>query len=94
MNRFLRIVNIMNYIITIYILCFNNVDRVEDIVRILPCKHQFHKSCIDQWLLEKRTCPMCKMDILKHYGLVTEKRSEDDRISSEPHEETSMHQLA
>ena len=37
---------------------------------------------------------MCKMDILKHYGLVTEKRSEDDRTSSEPHEETSMHQLA
>ena len=84
----------MNYIISIYILCFNNVDRVEDIVRILPCKHQFHKSCIDQWLLEKRTCPMCKMDILKHYGLVTEKRTADERISAEPHEETSMHQLA
>lgn len=34
------------------------------------CRHEFHKSCIDPWLLEHRTCPMCKMDILKHYGFV------------------------
>lgn len=44
--------------------------RLGEVVRLLPCKHTFHKSCVDPWLLEQRSCPMCKMDILKHYGLV------------------------
>ena len=26
--------------------------------------------CVDPWLLEHRTCPMCKNDIFKHYGYV------------------------
>eukprot|EP00093_Oithona_nana_P001479 01479.XXX_2201_3897_1 [CDS] Oithona nana genome sequencing. len=44
--------------------------KIGETVRILPCNHRFHKACIDQWLLDKRTCPMCKMDILKYYGLI------------------------
>uniref|UniRef100_A0A915LDE3 RING-type domain-containing protein n=1 Tax=Meloidogyne javanica TaxID=6303 RepID=A0A915LDE3_MELJA len=39
-----------------------------DILRQLPCRHIFHKSCVDPWLLEHRTCPMCKSDILKAFG--------------------------
>ncbi|ETE69056.1 E3 ubiquitin-protein ligase, partial [Ophiophagus hannah] len=43
--------------------------KPNDVVRILTCHHLFHKSCIDPWLLEHRTCPMCKCDILKALGI-------------------------
>jgi len=33
------------------------------------CSHFFHRSCIEPWLLEHRTCPMCKCDILKALGV-------------------------
>nr|CDS29744.2 goliath e3 ubiquitin ligase [Hymenolepis microstoma] len=41
--------------------------RPFDNIRILPCRHYFHKLCIDPWLLEQRSCPMCKLDILQAY---------------------------
>eukprot|EP00927_Polykrikos_kofoidii_P065122 TRINITY_DN60914_c0_g1_i1.p1 TRINITY_DN60914_c0_g1~~TRINITY_DN60914_c0_g1_i1.p1 ORF type:complete len:269 (+),score=21.51 TRINITY_DN60914_c0_g1_i1:116-922(+) len=29
-------------------------------LRVLPCGHRFHTSCVDQWLLEQsNTCPLC-----------------------------------
>lgn len=34
------------------------------------CSHEFHKNCIDPWLIEQRTCPMCKLDVLQFYGYV------------------------
>ncbi|KAL8244641.1 hypothetical protein R6Q59_010899 [Mikania micrantha] len=37
-----------------------------DEVRILPCHHEFHKSCIDQWLKNvHRICPVCRDDVCK-----------------------------
>ncbi|XP_078544791.1 E3 ubiquitin-protein ligase RNF128 isoform X1 [Lissotriton helveticus] len=48
--------------------CIDNY-KPNDVVRILTCNHFFHRACIDPWLLEHRTCPMCKCDILKALGI-------------------------
>lgn len=46
------------------VVCFD-IYKPQDVIRILTCKHFFHKACIDPWLLAHSTCPMCKCDILK-----------------------------
>uniref|UniRef100_A0A8D1SAF3 RING-type E3 ubiquitin transferase n=1 Tax=Sus scrofa TaxID=9823 RepID=A0A8D1SAF3_PIG len=33
-------------------------------IRILPCSHEFHIHCIDRWLAENSTCPICRGEIV------------------------------
>ncbi|KAK7161217.1 hypothetical protein R3I94_004030 [Phoxinus phoxinus] len=52
--------------------------KPNDVVRILPCRHVFHKTCVDPWLQDHRTCPMCKMNILKALGIPPNTDCSDD----------------
>eukprot|EP00668_Euglena_longa_P032610 GGOE01041998.1.p1 GENE.GGOE01041998.1~~GGOE01041998.1.p1 ORF type:complete len:451 (-),score=58.01 GGOE01041998.1:390-1598(-) len=43
-------------------ICLSEYERGEE-ARTLPCWHFYHKECIDRWLKEHRTCPICKADV-------------------------------
>jgi hypothetical protein len=47
------------------------------VLRILPCRHEFDKECVDQWLKQNPTCPLCR----KHVGGDDEQHEDaDDRV--------------
>eukprot|EP00128_Syssomonas_multiformis_P011935 Colp12_sorted_trinity150504_noHs@31519 len=47
-------------------MCAICLDEFDDGVqlRALQCRHEFHVTCIDPWLLEHHTCPLCKIDVV------------------------------
>ena len=48
-----------NNFCSICIVDYRNGDKL----RCLPCFHRFHQKCIDEWLIIKNACPLCKSTI-------------------------------
>jgi len=43
------------------LICISEYEEGEQ-VRTLPCFHRFHSDCIDRWLANSTSCPICKTD--------------------------------
>ncbi|XP_020210111.1 NEP1-interacting protein 1 isoform X2 [Cajanus cajan] len=47
-------------------ICYQDFEDGE-LVRILPkCSHHFHLECIDKWLVQQGSCPMCRTYVPDH----------------------------
>ena len=44
------------------IICFYDY-KEDDQIKLLGCKHYYHKKCIDAWLKISPTCPTCRKSI-------------------------------
>jgi len=44
------------------VICMNNYQD-ENVVTELPCNHFFHQHCINIWLENHNTCPMCRAEV-------------------------------
>lgn len=38
--------------------------KVGEAVRVLRCKHQYHRDCVDYWLDKSVYCPLCRCEAL------------------------------
>ncbi|KDP26668.1 hypothetical protein JCGZ_17826 [Jatropha curcas] len=44
------------------VICLEEFKQGEECRVLLPsCNHAFHKACIDTWLLQDDTCPLCRV---------------------------------
>ena len=77
------------------LICLSNYE-VGEKVSALPCFHCFHTKCIDDWIIRKRLCPICKFeltlksiigeDIIKQY-MAKREEEEENMVEEESMEE-------
>uniref|UniRef100_A0A0D6R5N4 RING-type domain-containing protein n=1 Tax=Araucaria cunninghamii TaxID=56994 RepID=A0A0D6R5N4_ARACU len=60
------------------IFCLSKVKGGEEI-RNLPCGHLFHRKCLDGWLDEHLTCPLCKA----HFVPPDEMKRREEHLTKE-----------
>ncbi|PIN10359.1 hypothetical protein CDL12_17049 [Handroanthus impetiginosus] len=49
----------------ICVVCQDFLSQLEqDNIATLDCGHKYHKKCINNWLMQKNSCPLCKAYVI------------------------------
>ncbi|MDP2815150.1 MAG: RING finger domain-containing protein, partial [Rectinemataceae bacterium] len=47
------------------VICSHDADEIQV---VLPCQHIFHRECIEQWVQQSATCPLCRASLSASYS--------------------------
>lgn len=65
-------------------ICFDNDQfTYKSWVQLHHCRHRFHRHCIDLWLEQARTCPLCVREV--HVDIEAESVSESSVMDCVTH---------
>jgi len=45
-------------------ICLSDLELGDSMAVVPSCLHRFHFSCLEQWLTRKKSCPICKEEII------------------------------
>ncbi len=44
------------------VICLKDLDMNNGV--LTPCNHRYHSECFFRWILKKRTCPLCRKELI------------------------------
>ena len=44
------------------VICLKNLDMNDGV--LTPCNHRYHSECFFKWIFKKRTCPLCRKELI------------------------------
>jgi len=55
----------------------------DESVRLFSCCHVFHTDCVDLWLKQNKSCPICKTEVAHPSGTESKNEEREDRSTGE-----------
>eukprot|EP01059_Diplonema_ambulator_P034347 TRINITY_DN7635_c0_g1_i1.p1 TRINITY_DN7635_c0_g1~~TRINITY_DN7635_c0_g1_i1.p1 ORF type:complete len:547 (+),score=93.78 TRINITY_DN7635_c0_g1_i1:108-1643(+) len=60
-------------------------------IRILSCKHYYHRGCIDPWISYHRNCPLCRKDVFAPTPRPLPRHDHEEEEEEDEEEEDQYH---